>query len=50
MQLLCTFAHQNDLEIVVDYIRTTQVLIDGKVFVFKDKNSKTDLYCTYNVD
>lgn len=49
-QLLCTFAHKKDLTIVVEYITTTYVLPENKIFVFSDANDTDELFCTYNIE
>ena len=49
-QLLCTFAHKKDLMLVVDYITTTYVLPENKIFVFSDANDTDELFCTYNIE
>ena len=49
-QLLCTFAHRKDLEIIVDYISKSYTVSEKRMFVFSDANSKSELYVTYNVE
>ena len=49
-QLLCTFAHKKDLTIVVEYITTTYVLPENKIFVFSDADDTDELFCTYNIE
>ena len=46
-QLLCTFAHRKDLEIIVDYISKSYTVSEKRMFVFSDANSKSELYVTY---
>tara|TARA_R110002074_G_scaffold301108_1_gene472529 strand:- start:18 stop:404 length:387 start_codon:yes stop_codon:yes gene_type:complete len=48
-QLLCTFAHRNDIELVADYISKSYTITEKRMFVFSDANSKSELYITYNV-
>ena len=48
-QLLCTFAHRKDLELIVDYVKKSYTVSEKRMFVFSDANSKADLYVTYNV-
>lgn len=49
-QLLCTFAHRKDLDIITDYIITSYTIVERRLFVFSDANVRNDLYVTYNVD
>ena len=49
-QLLCTFAHRKDLELIVDYISKSYSISEKTVFVFSDADKKSDLYVTYNVE
>jgi hypothetical protein len=36
--------------LVVDYITTTYVLPENKIFVFSDANDTDELFCTYNIE
>ena len=47
-QLLCTFAHRSDLNIVTDYIQSKYEIPERRIFVFVNEDQKTDLFCTYN--
>jgi hypothetical protein len=49
-QLLCTFAHKKDLNLVVDYILSTYILPENKIFVFSAVNDTEELFCTYNIE
>ena len=49
-QLLCTFAHRKDLELIVDYISKSYSVSEKRMFVFSDADKKSDLYVTYNVE
>ena len=49
-QLLCTFAHRKDLELIVDYVKKSYTVSEKRMFVFSDANNKADLYVTYNVE
>jgi hypothetical protein len=49
-QLLCTFAHRKDLDIITDYIITSYTIAERRLFVFSDADVRNDLYVTYNVD
>ena len=49
-QLLCTFAHRKDLELIVDYISKSYSISEKRLFVFLDADKKSDLYVTYNVE
>ena len=49
-QLLCTFAHRKDLELIVDYISKSYSISEKRMFVFSDADKKADLYVTYNVE
>ena len=49
-QLLCTFAHRKDLELIVDYISKSYSISEKRMFVFSDAAKKADLYVTYNVE
>ena len=47
-QLLCTFAHRNNLDIVIEYIKQNFTIPENRIFVFADEESKNELYCTFN--
>ena len=47
-QLLCTFAHKSDLNIITDYIQTSYEIPEHRIFVFSNAETTDNLYCTYN--
>jgi len=47
-QLLCTFAHKSDLNIVTEYIQFNYEIPEQRIFVFSNANVSDNLYCTYN--
>ena len=47
--LLCTFVHKNDLQLVIDLIQKTYQLDSNIIFVLSNVNKPYQLYCTYNV-
>jgi hypothetical protein len=49
-QLLCTFAHKSDINIVVEYVQQSYVIPEKRIFVFANANASNNLYCTYNAD
>ena len=49
-QLLCTFAHKSDLNIVIDYIQQSYIIPEQRIFVFANAEAADNLYCTYNAD
>jgi hypothetical protein len=49
-QLLCTFAHQSDLNIITDYIQQSYTIPEQRIFVFSNTELPSQLYCTYNAD
>lgn len=49
-QLLCTFAHRSDLNIVTEYIQQSYVIPERRIFVFANAEAADNLYCTYNAD
>jgi hypothetical protein len=49
-QLLCTFAHKKDLDLIVDYISHAYVVCEHRMFVFCNSDSPDELYITYNVE
>jgi len=49
-QLLCTFAHRNNLDIVIEYIKQNFEIPENRIFVFADEESKNELYCTFNAE
>ena len=49
-QLLCTFAHRSDLNIVSDYIQQSYTIPERRIFVFANAEATDNLYCTYNAD
>ena len=48
--LLCTFAHRKDLNLIVDYVKQSYTIVEKKIFVFNDADKPNDVYVTYNVD
>ena len=48
--LLCTFAHRKDLNLIVDYVKVSYTIVEKKIFVFNDADKPNDVYVTYNVD
>lgn len=49
-QLLCTFAHKTDLNIVTEYIQANYEIPEQRIFVFSNANVQDNLYCTYNAN
>jgi len=49
-QLLCTFAHRKDLELIIDYVAKSYTISENRIFVFSDADDRSDLYVTYNVE
>ena len=49
-QLLCTFAHRKDLDLILDYIVSSYVISEQRLFVFSDENVYNDMYVTFNVE
>jgi hypothetical protein len=49
-QLLCTFAHRKDLDLISDYITKSYTVAERRIFVFADDDNKSDLYLTYNIE
>ena len=49
-QLLCTFAHRSDLNIVTEYIQQSYIIPEQRIFIFANAESADNLYCTYNAD
>ena len=47
-QLLCTFAHRSDLNIITEYIQTSYEIPERRIFVFSNNDQADNLYCTYN--
>ena len=47
-QLLCTFAHLNDVNIVADYIQQNYTIPEHRIFIFAAGHNPNTLYCTYN--
>ena len=47
-QLLCTFAHKADLNIISEYIQTNYEIPERRIFVFSNAAAGENLYCTYN--
>lgn len=47
-QLLCTFAHKSDLNIITEYIQTSYEIPEHRIFVFSNSETTDNLYCTYN--
>jgi hypothetical protein len=49
-QLLCTFAHKTDLNIVTEYIQANYEIPEQRIFVFAHNMLPDNLYCTYNAN
>lgn len=49
-QLLCTFAHKKDLDLIVDYISNSYSVTERRMFVFSNHDDSNELYVTYNVE
>jgi hypothetical protein len=47
--LLCTFSHNTDINIIVDYIFKNYTLERGSVFLFQNQDDPDEMFCTYNV-
>ena len=48
-QLLCTFAHRKDLDLIVDYVQKSYTISEKRLFVFSNADKSSELYVTYNV-
>ena len=49
-QLLCTFAHKNNLDIVIEYIKQNFTIPEHRIFVFANEEIRSELYCTFNAE
>ena len=49
-QLLCTFAHRKDLDLIIDYISKSYTISEKRLFVFSNAEKDSELYVTYNVE
>ncbi len=49
-QLLCTFAHKKDLDLIIDYVNKSYTISERRMFVFSDLDNQTDLYITFNIE
>ena len=49
-QLLCTFAHRKDLDLIIDYISKSYTISEKRLFVFSNADKDSELYVTYNVE
>lgn len=49
-QLLCTFAHKTNLDIVTEYIKQNFIIPENRIFIFSNYDKKNELYCTFNAD
>ena len=49
-QLLCTFAHRKDLDLIIDYISKSYTISEKRLFVFSNTDKNSELYVTYNVE
>ena len=47
-QLLCTFAHKSDINIITEYIQNNYEIPESRIFIFSNANVPNNLYCTYN--
>jgi hypothetical protein len=49
-QLLCTFAHKTNLDIVIEYIKQNFEVPEKRIFVFSNYANRNELYCTFNAE
>jgi len=49
-QLLCTFAHKTNLDIVIEYIKQNFEVPEQRIFVFSNYAKRNELYCTFNAE
>ena len=49
-QLLCTFAHRKDLDLIIYYISKSYTISEKRMFVFSNAEKSSELYVTYNVE
>ena len=49
-QLLCTFAHKTNLDIVIEYIKQNFEIPERRIFVFSNYANRNELYCTFNAE
>ena len=49
-QLLCTFAHKTNLEIVTEYIKQNFEIPENRIFIFANYAKRNELYCTFNAE
>jgi len=49
-QLLCTFAHKTNLDIVIEYIKQNFEIPENRIFVFSNYEKRNELYCTFNAE
>jgi len=49
-QLLCTFAHKTNLEIVTEYIKQNFEIPEKRIFIFANYEKRNELYCTFNAE
>ena len=49
-QLLCTFSTVDTLEETLQTITSTYEIIFNKIFVLKNVDKETELFCTYNIN
>ena len=49
-QLLCTFAHKTNLDIVIEYIKQNFKVPEQRIFVFSNYAKRNELYCTFNAE
>jgi hypothetical protein len=47
-QLLCTFAHLANLNIITEYIQQNYEIPEQRIFIFAADTNPNTLYCTYN--
>ena len=49
-QLLCTFTNKDNLNEIVEEIKTAYSIVFNKIYVLQNENNTQELICTYNVD
>ncbi len=49
-QLLCTFTTKEDIDKIVEEIKSSYDIVFNRIYVLQNENNVHELICTYNVD
>lgn len=50
MRLLCTFGNRDKFDVVVNYIKSTYIILNNNIYVFEDVDDDEKFIYSYNID